>query len=483
MAVLIANVWGAFGSLGAELPQYRFEADQRYVYEVNIVAELPDHKETTSGHSFYTVKSVDEKNGQVTLRNFGSLRTRKQRKAGGRFRPRPLRPSFRGASYGISREVKIEPCGRVVRASGSTQLPFLLGNLWQLVLPQFPDEPQQTWERKREIRLVKVDRRFPFLRRLPNQETESRAAHESLTYALGRTTEDTATIEKKLRLATVEKIDGEPALEQTGQGKIEFDVQNGVPKSLTFKMTITSRTKQSTFSTPVTVSAQLLSKAEADEVWKKREAMLEAAMAKAKAKKAAAPEALTGDATDQALAGLKSPQWYKVKAACDQLAKAAPVEERRAEVAEALEGLLSHENGFVRPAAATALGVWGTEDSVSALVAALEEGDVLLKNAAVEALAKFDDQGAVEVVAEQVAVAALRFRAARALKAAGPRTEPAVLSLLGHSDRAVRMEACRILGAIGTDKSLESLRALLTDPNRSVAMNAKRAVQAIERRK
>ena len=227
----------------------------------------------------------------------------------------------------------------------------------------------------------------------------------------------------------------------------------------------------------------LIAMSTTEDMWNLGAVLLESLRSPIQRKKAAAPEALTGDATDQALAGLKSPQWYKVKAACDQLAKAAPVEERRAEVAEALEGLLSHENGFVRPAAATALGVWGTEDSVSALVAALEEGDVLLKNAAVEALAKFDDQGAVEVVAEQVAVAALRFRAARALKAAGPRTEPAVLSLLGHSDRAVRMEACRILGAIGTDKSLESLRALLTDPNRSVAMNAKRAVQAIERRK
>jgi HEAT repeat protein len=58
-----------------------------------------------------------------------------------------------------------------------------------------------------------------------------------------------------------------------------------------------------------------------------------------------------------------------------------------------------------------------------------------------------------------------------------------VLPLLKHKDIFVRTEACKILGEIGGNASLPALRAAQADSNGLVAMEAKKAVKAVEGRK
>jgi len=464
-----------------EAPRYRFKAGERYIYEVRIEADLPDTIETTSGHSFYTVRSTKESSGEMTLRSFGSLRKKQQRKPNQRFRFRPPFP-LSGANFGLSREVTIQPNGRVVRCSGSSQLPFLLGNLWQLVLFPLPEEGQQSWQTTREVRLIKASRRPRRFRRPSSGEEQSRTANETVDYTLGEATGETVAIKKKQTLTTVEKTDGKPALEQTTEGHLVFDLGRGVPELVALKSTITSRKDNNTYEVPVTVAVRLLDKAEAEKVWNERQAALDKARAAAAARKAAPKtKAVPGSVLEQTIADLKANEWYKVKAACDKLAGISPTEEHRATVAATLEGLLTHDNGFVRPAAAKALGTWGTKDSVLALIAALD-GDALVKGAAIKALGGLKDPRAAEALAKLIPVPSSRHAAAKALKTMGSMAEDPVLPLLNHADRMAQMEACRILTDIGTAKSVAPLEALLKTAKSTVAMQAKRALKAIAAR-
>ena len=67
-------------------------------------------------------------------------------------------------------------------------------------------------------------------------------------------------------------------------------------------------------------------------------------------------------------------------------------------------------------------------------------------------------------------------------KAMGPVAEKPVAPLLKHQDWTVRLEAARVLGEIGTKESLAALQAVVADSNRLVAMEAGKAIKAIEGR-
>ncbi len=58
--------------------RYGFEAGRTYVYELRLVGDLPDGRETWTGHSFYQVKAVDAGSGQMTIANWGNLTPRKE---------------------------------------------------------------------------------------------------------------------------------------------------------------------------------------------------------------------------------------------------------------------------------------------------------------------------------------------------------------------------------------------------------------------
>ena len=72
--------------------------------------------------------------------------------------------------------------------------------------------------------------------------------------------------------------------------------------------------------------------------------------------------------------------------------------------------------------------------------------------------------------------------ASQALRDMGPVAEDAVLPLFEHPDWPVRLEAYKVLKAIGTGKSIEPLKKLLARSKGLVAEEAKKALRAIESR-
>ncbi len=116
----------------------------------------------------------------------------------------------------------------------------------------------------------------------------------------------------------------------------------------------------------------------------------------------------------------------------------------------------------------------------------LKSGDKNAVRQAADKLAKaLPIAGLRDEVAEELARAlpdfSIRLQASNALKVWG--TDKAVLPLLQHKDLFVRSEACKILGEIGGNESLPALRAAQSDSNGLVAMEAKKAVKAVEGRK
>jgi predicted Zn finger-like uncharacterized protein len=127
-----------------------------------------------------------------------------------------------------------------------------------------------------------------------------------------------------------------------------------------------------------------------------------------------------------------------------------------------------------------AIGVWGDKDSVAVLLKAMQDKET--RGAAMRALGRLKDERAAGPIAERLAEFFDRHEAAEALKRMGPIAEKAVLNCLNHPDKQVRMEACSILGAIGTRQSLPALEKAAKSKDFLVSVHAKRAIEAINAR-
>jgi hypothetical protein len=365
-------------------------------------------------------------------------------------------------------------------------LPYLLGNLWELLIDPMPPEGQRTWQSSNEIVIVRKGGRqshVSFLARPPftTDKDVNRPAEQTVSYTLAATTDRAAVIEKKYRLVTDEKTGGRPRVEHVGQGQIMFDLRAGVPQSLAMEYTLTVRPENVDVRIPITVSARLLTKAEAEELDQKKAERLKAA--KAAAAEAAKPRAISERALNAAIADLASDNHFKVRAAARQLALAIPVDERRQEIVAALEPLLKHRGSFVPGAAARALGVWGTNESVPALVEMLEQGGTFQKSAAIEALSALNDERATEAILKHMPSMQNPSGAVKALQAAGPTVEKPMIELLDHHDWLVRIAACQVLAEVGTEASVKPLEELEARSKGTVADEANKALEAIEDRR
>jgi len=182
-----------------------------------------------------------------------------------------------------------------------------------------------------------------------------------------------------------------------------------------------------------------------------------------------------------ALTDLESSDPRKVKAGAERIAKMPVAKDRQDEVAKALAAALASEDGYARASALKALGVWYVPAVLPDMVKRLQDASGLVRAFAFDALAGTKDVRAAEAIAARLPDD--RGRAAKALKAMGPLAEPTVLKYLKHADPKVRVEAIRVLGEVGTAKSLPALKPLTAEKDLSTRAAAERAVKAIAGRR
>jgi predicted Zn finger-like uncharacterized protein len=182
------------------------------------------------------------------------------------------------------------------------------------------------------------------------------------------------------------------------------------------------------------------------------------------------------DDVTRALFRLKSPNAARRTEAAASLARVPPGQ-RRDEVARALVALIDDPDAEVRRQALNALGVWGTAESVPALITAIRKewtGDH-----AIRALARLKDERAIEPIAAAIETPFTRHEANVALKEFGTKAEKAVLPFLEHRDRDIRNEACDILKKCGTRQSIPALQRVAADPDPGLSRMAKDTIKEI----
>jgi len=180
----------------------------------------------------------------------------------------------------------------------------------------------------------------------------------------------------------------------------------------------------------------------------------------------------------QAITALKSDDPAHCYAAAEKLAQMLLVEEHCPPIAQALVGLLSHEQEMVRAAAMKALGTWHTPQSIPKMIEQLDDGSTEVYKAAMDALSKTKDVRAAAALADQLDGIDISS-ASRCLQAMGPVAEEAVLEYLDHANTTTLVMACKVLAEIGTQKSLPKLDSLADHTNISVGTAALKAAIAI----
>jgi HEAT repeat protein len=186
-------------------------------------------------------------------------------------------------------------------------------------------------------------------------------------------------------------------------------------------------------------------------------------------------------------ADLDSNDYFTRKTAVERLATMKP-NDRRLEVARKLVELTTVEDVFIRRAAVTALGSWGSRDEVPALIAAIAHKDPFTRSAALQIIGRFRDPRSLEAVVASFHANSTRVDAGQALRDMGPMAEPDVLAILKNSDPKgrevfLKKAAIEVLADIGSEESEPALRQAAATGGIHLARPAQEALAAIDQRK
>jgi hypothetical protein len=188
-------------------------------------------------------------------------------------------------------------------------------------------------------------------------------------------------------------------------------------------------------------------------------------------------------------ADLHDGNYWKRKAAVERLATMKP-NDQRAKVAPRLAELMADESPFIRWPAIKALGAWGSETDVPALMRVLADNDSSNRREALKVIGRFRDRRTLEPVIQSFREHSTNADAAQALRAMGPMAEPDVLAILNEPEDLrlvfVKLSAIEVLADIGTEKSVPALQNVTASRNiheRRLIEPAQKALAAIAQRK
>jgi HEAT repeat protein len=293
-----------------------------------------------------------------------------------------------------------------------------------------------------------------------------------IRYELKSDTADQTVIRKKLGLDSRIQSGTEPRVSASGEGEFVFDRQSGFIRSSTmqFKDVLNGEniTRRPAGSVRVT-------RLEGEE----RETALRASADRQTDRPA---RKLTSDEVQKIMDDLKSNDPAARMAAASKL-QTSELTEAPAALLELMTGLLPDTDMSVRMAAAKVIADYGTAEQVPALLKLLRSSDTSARWAAIRGLGRLRDKRAAEPLAALLASGGSDgYQAVEALTKIGPDAEDAIIPLLKEKHIDTRRQACTVLKQIGTQKSMEPLRALLLDPDPMVNSAAAEAIREISTR-
>ncbi|MCE9526448.1 MAG: trypsin-like peptidase domain-containing protein [Planctomycetales bacterium] len=400
----------------------------------------------------------------------------------------------------------IAPTGEILDSNTEVQFPLLMMPISKIAIEKLPSDGDREWESRRLTPLF-----------LPNKPTESISpfgpggssrsgrysrspiprpsqpgmviipAMEQIKYTIASETADTIEITKTLDISSMDPEGGVPSLQIAGSGNITWDKKNGAPRLIKQSMHMNINVGGAKVTVPLDLKVELIgvtTDAERPEMLKKRGESMRGASPVSTSPVVGStptipnrptqstpappatpsPPARAKKSLDDYIAAIKSTDhsFGQMYLPLSELSFMEPVPERREEVAALLNPLLDAKNESVRSSALNAVKKWGTQKNVPTLLKMLEWKSLGDRWAAMEALGNI---GGSKEAAQAIAALMLdqgdMLTAAHALEKMGPVAEDAVWPHVGSNDRLLHSNACRVLGAVGTQKSLDKLQPLI----------------------
>ncbi|MFO0969398.1 MAG: hypothetical protein U0793_27900 [Gemmataceae bacterium] len=282
--------------------RYGWKKGEHYLYSVRIEVKSDGSPIVLTSLNNYGVVAADGKTFWLRQRN--NLIAEKEDFEGKRT-PVILQSGLTAAAR--TNDIRIDPFGQVLKSSGESQLPFVLGNLSMLAIIPLSPEGKATWEAKNDCVIKETVTSTPppsksklKLKKTPPPATKTNdyPATETTVFTLGARSGDLVTINKKYVMRTRHEVGGKPYLEFEGEGPITFDAKAGVPRAMEFKGTLrTGGSKRE-----ILVSFKLL---EGEE----REKALHRPVVKAPEEKAPVGEGPKDKAVETPLVGSDKVEW------------------------------------------------------------------------------------------------------------------------------------------------------------------------------
>ena len=156
--------------------------------------------------------------------------------------------------------------------------------------------------------------------------------------------------------------------------------------------------------------------------------------------------------------------------------------EARKQIARNFKDLAMDGRGQDREKGIKGMVVWGGKHSVPYLIELLDDSNGFLKEHVFRALGELKDERAGMRVAASLGDFFLHKHAVSCLRKMGPAAEPALLQVAPSNDPKKCLAALQLLGDVGTEKSLATLRTAVQSRNVEVRAAAKLAIQQIRQR-
>lgn len=467
--------WGAESAA----PAYQFKPGQTNVYAVEGSLEADEAKLACQGTVIMTV--TEARDSQVTLGWAGRLLFKHEGPGGfgmprpGAFRPLMNRPI--GFSHGA--EVVVDSKGRLLSSYNDAQLPLQAGGLATCLVVPLPTNRTEALTVSAEI-LVPDDsprRGLPPMMGgyydpstgMMRQPGANMVAERHIRIAVEPGDQAHLTVVREAETRSLAVVSGSPRLHARAKTKGTFDATAGIMREVTFEYTETTAAKTVSRRAEFTLHARLL---EGEE----RLAALKPVLNPGESQ----PKKLTAEEVRAALEDLKSEER---RGEAESRLMIAEFGALPPDLANQAAELMTEPAGPSRSVAAKILAAAATSEHVPLLLKQLGEEDWSIRNEVVEALGRIKDKRAIEPLAELIARGEMdRSQAAEALGKFGPAAEDAALGLLKEKGLETRREACRILGRVGTERSLKALQEAMIDRDDNLRQAASEAVGEIRKR-
>ncbi len=430
-------------------------------------------------------------------------------------------PKMGRGSFAVTRQ------GQITQYQGEGSLPYDLDRIGSLAIEDLSHEGKQSWSTSAitEFRVqergnpFQMPRHFGFqqggqLRSLLEPKIKSYPATERVSYRIAKETPKLVTLSKTYEFRTVEE-DDPPLFLQNGSGTFVFDKKNGMPISLEYKSTVSSRADDgSVQSVPYTLSYKLRTPKEVVE-----ESILDGIAAAARhvgesiakdserkfglkprtgrPRRPAKPRSKSDPhRVDELIAIIKKKTAeYRsqnlrdpsLSSELDELAGLDVVTKHQQLVGKIFLYYANQKDRLSQRNATYGLVKWATKKQVPGMIKLLTtevEGiDWPERGKIIQALSRFKSPRVYRTIASRLVYFTEESEAKEALIGFGSVAEQAVSKMLGHKSEEARDLAAEILEEIGTRKSLSALKiALDEEPGHFTKRSIQDAIDAIRSR-